>query len=361
MTLHAKSACRAWVRLRVVLVAAATAGLTGCASEGPLKPPSLHLPANVEHLSAERFGDAVELRWTTPSRTTDGVALTAPRRKGGPFTAEICRSDTVFPPGSCAPFGRVLVESGKPAMFRDVLTPPLSEGALRVLHYRVRVVNAKGRGTDGVEIAVAGGAAVPPMDRLRATPAAGGGVALRWQPEQGGSGDRVLLRVIRGGGSRPETLAVEQTASDTGGANDAGARPGVEQSYTVFRTRIVTAGRQQLTLNSAQTTVTVAANALPPPPAAPTGLEGVVNTLGAPEVDLVWQASDEPGVAGYIVYRAEGGGASAAITPQPIHAFSFSDTAIHPGVRYRYRVAAVNANGTAGPMSAEIERGIPAP
>jgi hypothetical protein len=335
--------------------------MTGCASEGALQPPSLHLPANVEHLSAERFGDAVDLHWTTPSRTTDGVALETKRRYAGPYMAEICRSADPFPPGPCTSLSKILVESGQPATFHDVLTPPWSDGPLRVMRYRIRVVNAKGGGAAGLDIAVLAGTALPPINGLHASPIAGGGVALRWQPTQNYAGDRVLLHVVRTGAAHPETLAVEPTPNDPGGANDPGARPGVEQTYTVFRTHTITLERQQLTLNSAPATITVAAGALPTPPLVPTGLEAVVNTLGTPEIDLVWQASDEPGIAGYIVYRAEGGAAFAPVTPQPIHAFSFSDTAVRPGVRYRYRIAAVNGSGVAGPPGPEIERTVSAP
>jgi hypothetical protein len=347
--------------MQLLCASAALAGMAGCASQGALQPPSLHLPAHVEHLSAERFGDAVDLHWTTPSRTTDGVALQTKRRFAGPYTAEICRSADPFPPGPCSPLSKVPVESGRPATFHDVLTPPWTDGSPRVLRYRVSVVNAKGRGVDGVDIAVMAGSSVPPITGLRAAPIAGGGVALRWLPAQGHGDDRVLLHVLRGGTSRPETLAVEPTAKDPGGANDSGARPGVEQAYTVYRTRTLTLEKQQLTLSSAPATVTVAAGALAPLPSAPTGLEAVVNTLGAPEIDLVWQAGDEPGVAGYIVSRAEGGAAFVPMTPAPIHAFSFSDTAVRPGGRYRYRVAAVNDSGAPGLPSAEIERAVPAP
>jgi hypothetical protein len=290
--------------------------------------------------------------------------MTAARGSRGPFSAEVCRAKAVLPPGPCSPLAMLPVEPGKESSFRDVLTPPWSEGALRGLHYRVRILNAKQRGAEGVGVAVAAGSALPPLEAMRAAPGAGGGVTLRWQPLAEATGDRVLLRVVRGGESaakRSETLAVEATAIDPGGAHDAGARLGVAQSYTAFRTRTARGGKQELMLNSAVVTVTVAANALPPPPSAPAGLEGVVNTLGTPEIDLVWQASDEPGVTGYVVYRAESGAALVAVTPQPISAFSFSDTAVRAGVRYRYRVAAVNSSGAAGPMSAEIERVVPAP
>ena len=334
--------------------------LTGCASQGPLQLPSLHLPARVQSLSAERFGDFVELHWTSPTKTTDSLPLETKRRYAGPYVAEICRGAVSLPPGPCTPIARMPVESGKPAIFRDHLTPPWSEGASRVLHYRVSVVNAKGHGIDGAEVSLAAGASVPPLAGLRATPAAGGGVALRWQPIPGNT-DTVRLHVTRSSAPKPETLAVESTGGDPGGASDAGAKPGQPQQYTAFRTHIVTLNGVPYTVNSAPTTATVAADALPPSPSAPIGLEAVVNTLGAPEISLVWQASDEPGVAGYLIFRSEPGILARPLTPQPINAFTYTDTAVRPGIAYRYKVVAVNAAGAQGPPSVEIERAVSVP
>jgi fibronectin type 3 domain-containing protein len=170
-----------------------------------------------------------------------------------------------------------------------------------------------------------------------------------------------MIRVVRDSADKPETLSVEPTAADPGGANDHAARAGVEQRYAVYRSRVVTINHVALTLNSEPVSTTVAANALPPAPLPPRGIEAVVNTLGKPEIDLVWQASDQAGVAGYLVYRSQDAAAFVQITAQPTRAFSFADTDVQPGIHYRYRVVAVDANGAASQPSAEIERTIPAP
>ena len=44
--------------------------LTGCASPGTPRPPSLHLPRPVRNLQAMREGNRVLLQWTTPTDTT---------------------------------------------------------------------------------------------------------------------------------------------------------------------------------------------------------------------------------------------------------------------------------------------------
>jgi hypothetical protein len=337
-------------------------GVAGCASQGPLQAPSLHLPARVQGLSAQRFGDSVELHWTTPTKTTDGVMLETKHRYAGPYTAEICRGEAPLAPGPCTPIALLPVTSGRAGMYQEVLTAAFSQGPARILRYRVRILNAKKRGAEGSEVDVAAGAAVPKVEGLRAAPAAGGGVSLRWQPIAGSS-DRVSMRVVRGAKGVPETLMVESrgVAGDPGGAQDSGAKLGVEQTYSVYRTRVVEVEKFRLTTNSEPTMVTVSATAAAPAPSAPTGLEAVVNTLGAPEVDLVWQAADEAGVTGYVVFRSEGGGAFVQVTQQPVRGFSYADTAVRAGARYRYRVAAVNGAGLVGAQSAEIERAVPAP
>src|ERR1700677_1156322 len=78
----------------VALLSLAVALETGCASQGPLQPPSLHLPAPAEKLTAERVGDQVLLSWTTPAKTTDGDLIK------GSISANVCldTSPSATPP-----------------------------------------------------------------------------------------------------------------------------------------------------------------------------------------------------------------------------------------------------------------------
>src|SRR6185312_845422 len=131
-------------RRRASWVLAATAALwvsltIGCASPGLPRPPSLHLPEPVNNLTAERIGGAVELRWTTPLRTTDGLAVT------GPLTAELCRSEPS--PASaatrCAVVQRIAVVPGA-SHATDVLPPRLDRDPAALLAYRVQIFNGHG-------------------------------------------------------------------------------------------------------------------------------------------------------------------------------------------------------------------------
>ena len=347
--------------------------LSGCASQGPLHPPSLKLPAQVTAVSADRTGNAVALHWDTPSKTTDGVHL-AGKHGAGALTAEICRSETAAATTCPAP-GHVAVTAGSPGDFHDVLPQSLASGSLRPLFYRIRVLNGSGRGAKYVSIETLAGTAPPAVRGLVAAPVLNG-VALRWQMDPAADQDRTVLQVERTGhaaaavspappGSTaappPHTdlLAVEPAAHDPGGAIDTGARPGVEQRYTVVRTRSLQFAGKTLTASSLPATTTVAATAKAPPPPPPPGLEALVNTLTAPEIDLVWQPVD--GAAGYLVFRAEASGAPVRLTPQPITGLSYADAAVRAGVRYRYSVASVDAGGDHGQPGAELVQTIPQP
>jgi hypothetical protein len=86
------------------------------------------------------------------------------------------------------------------------------------------------------------------------------------------------------------------------------------------------------------------------PPAAPKNLqtvpaEGVIN--------LIWEASPEKDLAGYLVYRGTDAGAMAPITPAPISDPQFTDR-VAAGVRYLYAVKAVDKAGNASPMSEPV-------
>ena len=76
-----------------------------------------------------------------------------------------------------------------------------------------------------------------------------------------------------------------------------------------------------------------------------------------PEGDLVrvlWDPVPAADLAGYLVFRAEGDGPAAALTPQPITDTVFTDESARSGVRYRYSVAAVDTAGNRSPPSPEV-------
>lgn len=318
--------------------------ITGCASQGPVRPPSLHLPAAVRGLAATRVGNTIDLMWTNPARTTDGVSLTA-KHSAGAMHAEICRAEA-FSSVNCTPITRLSATAGAPSGYHDVLPATLAEGSARTLVYRVRLVNAAGNGAEWTEVKAVAGAAPVAVRGLHAEPVAQG-VLVQWQPGE----DGVMLRVSRGTDTAKSTLlsasdlaAGKQSHQSAGGTLDTGGHVGEEQRYIVFRRRTVSLGGESFLMDSDAASVTVAASAKLPLPLPPTSVEALANTLSTPEVDLVWQPPDDAGVTGYRVYREESG-TSTLLTQEPLRGFTYADKSVANGHSYRYWVASVNGTG----------------
>jgi predicted small lipoprotein YifL len=89
------------------------------------------------------------------------------------------------------------------------------------------------------------------------------------------------------------------------------------------------------------------------PPAAPQALS-LLLLDGA--IELVWDASTEPDLAGYTVLRAEAPGDTLRpLTPTPIRETTFRDTNVRSGAYYTYAIIAVDRAGNASPPSARVE------
>jgi hypothetical protein len=87
-------------------------------------------------------------------------------------------------------------------------------------------------------------------------------------------------------------------------------------------------------------------------PAAPIGLQAVPSE-GA--ISLIWDASPEKDIRGYIVLRGPASGETLEpLSKEPIHDTSFQDHA-PTGVRFAYAVQAVDNAGNLSPPSARVE------
>ena len=95
------------------------------------------------------------------------------------------------------------------------------------------------------------------------------------------------------------------------------------------------------------------------PPPSPTSLAAIAST-GA--ISLIWEGSDVPDLAGYIVLRGIAPGApTERLTRDPIRETTFRDTTVKPGTRYVYAVVAVdsaappNASAPSKPVEATAQ------
>jgi hypothetical protein len=88
------------------------------------------------------------------------------------------------------------------------------------------------------------------------------------------------------------------------------------------------------------------------PPAAPTAVTAVA---GAGSISLIWNASPEKDVAGYLVLRAIAPATDLApVTPAPIPETTFTDT-LPPGARVSYAIQAVDRAGNVSLLSSSVE------
>jgi fibronectin type 3 domain-containing protein len=88
------------------------------------------------------------------------------------------------------------------------------------------------------------------------------------------------------------------------------------------------------------------------PPAAPKDLKAV-STEGV--ISLIWEASPESDLAGYIILRAQAPAEpTTAVVSAPVLETSFND-AVQAGIRFVYAVRAVDRAGNASPPSNRVE------
>ncbi len=167
-----------WAVPAALLAALAVGCAIGCASPRPPRPPSLDLPETVKDLTAARVGDVVKLRWTTPTNTTDKIAVK------GAMTADICRTIVApaAPATTCTSIKRMAVVPG-PTQTSETLPASLTADPPALLAYRVQILNAHGHSAGlSPEAFAAAGAAPPPVEQLRAT-ATRDGAMLEWRKQ----------------------------------------------------------------------------------------------------------------------------------------------------------------------------------
>jgi hypothetical protein len=355
----------------------------------------------------------VLLRWTTPSMTTDGLAVK------GAMTAQICRevgqrSGGAAPRGPCAPILRLAVAPG-PSQVSDILQGGLRSDPVMLLVYRVQILNSAERtaGDSGPALAAAGSAPAPVED-LKATPGEHGAV-LEWDAVSGKRSGVVELKRVdlsappstekaakplgnpvarpggrnkpagaKASGEHPDEVRLRspETANagnqSNAGTVDATAKTGDTYTYIAQRVRSVSVGGHDLEIRSEPSgSVTLAFRDIFPP-ARPTGLatipgfapatgqmDGQHPTATVLYIDLSWEANNETDLSGYLVYRqvanADGlpQGSILKLTPSPIAVPAYRDVAVNPGQRYIYQVTAVDASGNESAPSAKAQDVVP--
>jgi hypothetical protein len=376
-------------------------GAVGCASPGPPRAPSLHLPDPVRDLTVTRIGNTVELRFSAPSRSTDKLPL-----RSGKVAGQLCRQLEHQP---CLPVAasKTTIATAGPndkhdlITWTDTLPANLAQGSPRLLAYRVEFFSPAGRSAGASAPAfTATGPSPAPVDDLHAE-GSRLGVVLGWnataQP-----GDVLLQREdlaaahpkehktsSSASAAPPSTSATApsivwlETHEPTGNAPqpnralDTTTIPDIPYRYSALRRVTLQLGGHSIELRSALSApVPFILREVYPPPT-PTGLTTVGFFSSAPSaaasapstfaVDLIWQPVDDTGLlaglAGYNVYReplnasGEPAATSSPTAPRtrlnttPIPVPSFHDTTANPATRYRYSVTALDAKGNESPAA----------
>ena len=298
--------------------------LTGCGYIGEPLPPLMHIPARVSDLAAIQRGLNLIVQFAVPAVTTEGTVI----KQGVRLDLRI--NDKAV--------GTAVIENGR-ARYRI----PAAEWMGKEVHIAVKVIGANGRDagmSNTVSVTV-----VPPPDqpldlRAESDPQ---GVHLSWR----GAGNAFVI-FRRGPEEKDFALAGN---SEKPAWIDATAEFGKTYRYVVQA--IAKAGKAQVESDLSNEYEITPVDTFPP--ATPAGLTAVPSTAS---VELVWERSPEPAIAGYRIYRALGSGPFERLT-ETQELPTFSDHKIEPGKVYRYAVSAVKLNGIESKLSTPVEATAP--
>lgn len=375
-------------RLASSLIAMALlAAALGCGKQGPPLPPLRAVPAPVKDLTVVQQGPRLLLSFTYPTVTPAGTAL------AGISAVEIWSVSRVAPAGKPGPidareFGNVAkpvqkvegadLTSATSGSRIDIalplpptlLTPPTPAATIpapatppaattpappagpqpQAGYFAVRTFGKNGDRSELSNI-VSLAPTAPPASPARVTVTArGDGVLVEWISVEGTVTGYNVYR--RGAQERANAKPVHTAGAQEKSWLDSTARFG--QSYIYGVTAL---SQTQPPIESAiasEHEVRYVDRFAPP---APTELVALAETG---RVRLVWRPSEAEDVAGYIVYRrAADGGKFERVTPKPVEAAEYVDTAVAGGRTYTYRVTAVDQAGNESGPGNEVRATAP--
>ena len=357
----------------------ALALLVGCAAPGD--PTARHpvVPTAVFDLAARQAGSDVVLSFTLPTRSTDREALA---ESPG---IDIYRA--ALPPGTppsrktswrliyAVPSERVdSYVQGDSVEFRDPLSPNDLAGAVGFpLTYMVRTREVTTRASDdsnAVTIPIYPPPETPRDVRTTVTESA---IVVSWAesaapPGASLAGYRVYRGEIESGQEPvPQNLSPAKLKSPLELLGSPPSPNFQDTNFEFDNTYLYTVRSvAQFGAEAVESADSAPVSVTPQdifPPAAPKALEIAIipATPQAPAyVELSWAISSEADLAGYNVYRSDredtpGTRRNAETLPSP----TFRDISIEPGVRYFYRVSAVDRTGNESPKSSAVQIVVP--
>lgn len=355
MTASAR-ARRAWpAAIAVALLA------LGCGKKGPPLPPLVQLPAAPADVAVTRRGSQVDIRFKVPRANTDGVtpaslgrvevyALTA----DGPAPAdEVLRRgvrvasvsvneprdpDEPPPPDEARPASGV--EQDSVATLTETIGSAGVSGGVR--SYVAVGLNRRGRRGAIPERVVLPLQMVPPPAEKPEVTYDEASVRIAWPAAADPGPDAALRYVVYQGSDllTPEPLSATAFAHKS-------IEWGQERCYAV-RTVFVLGPASSQGESSPEACVTLRDTF---PPKAP---EGLVSVAGEGAISLIWSASAEADLLGYLVLRAIAPSTQLVpVTPLPTRETNFRDT-VPRGARVTYAIQAIDRAGNRSVPSASI-------
>ncbi|MDP8982541.1 MAG: hypothetical protein M3O35_18340 [Acidobacteriota bacterium] len=306
--------------------------ISSCGYIGEPLYPALNIPTRVTDLAAIERGNHIDVSFTIPPLTTEGLALKQIREielRAGPNTGD-------FEVNRWA-------ESAKKI---DVPTPmqpgpvqaafPVESFAGKEIIVAARVVNSKGRvsaWSNIVIVSVGTPLATPSDFAAKASPE---GVRLTWNAP--GQAAFRIYRVAPG-----ETHSALLGSPTEPQYLDAATEYGKTYTYYVqsVHDKAESDGAGPVTITPKDEF----------PPAAPAGLAAAA---GADTIELSWERNTESDFKEYRVYRSLEGGPFERIAAA-LEAPGYSDRKLPAGKHYRYRVTAVDQSGNESDPSPIVE------
>lgn len=310
--------------MKLRLVTAVFALSASCGYVGPPQPPALNLPQPIADLSAVQTGDKIVVRFTTPSQTTENLAITKLR------TIELA----VGTDASFANAHRYQIPPGE--LGAREFEIPARERIGQQVTLGIRTTGQSGRESDwsNRSFLIVGTPLSKPADVTPSNTAQG--VALRW------TGNAPRYRVFRSVLGDPMPVFETAGESDTAEFVDTLTVFGVRYAYIVMG---LSGDSQESPRSEPVEIETVDKFA----PAVPTGLSA---SSQGNAVDLSWTPSNEEDLGGYNLFRATDDGPF-ALYQRNLLLPAYHDAGVESGKRYRYSVSAIDKSGNESERSEE--------
>ena len=312
----------------------------GCGYVGPVEPPSPQLPNAVVNLTAAERGDQIVITFSTPTRTTDNLAIKS-------FAEIDLRIGAVITPWD---FNRWLAQAQQyllpPPHPNDPDTPkpipmtksvPASEWAGKRIAIAVRTsIKKEGHYSSWSNVARLNvfTPLEPPTIELKSTAE---GIRVSWPRQE----EATSYRVFRQGPA--DKAPVELGTSDKPEYVDTKSQYDTPYTYTAVAVR---GAAESLASKPAQIT---AVDVFPPK------VPANVTAIAAPNsIELSWERSPDADLKGYYVYRSVNGGPFER-QGDLITVPTYSDHAVEHGKSYQYAVTATDQKNNESAKSAIAE------